>query len=115
MIDTMKIPAINTRYTSFKQRIDDEYVLGYDDEISQKYRDHIREHISSYAMPYQSIYETSGRKSEREMDDMLKSWGVKVRVVDCEKIYDLPVNVLMITDNACRGRSLANQPDSLKD
>ncbi len=111
----MKITPISN-FIAFKSNIyDDENVLGFDDEISRQNRKFIREHYDEYRMPYQSIYENEGRKTEYQMDVLLKTLMNKPRKVDYHTMMGLPVcNVRLIGNNSYRGATLSDHPELLK-
>ena len=85
----MKVSYINTyKAPNFKsQNPDNEFVIGYDDEISKLRREYIREHYYNNVMPYQSIYEREKRLDEFELNKLIGSLlGKKVntRVITVE-------------------------------
>lgn len=111
----MKITPIS-KFITFKSNVyDDENILGFDDEVSRERRNFIREHYNEYKMPYQSIYENEGRKTEYQMDVLLKTLINKPRKVDYKTMMSLPVyNVHPIGNNSYRGATLSDNPKSLK-
>lgn len=110
----MKVYPISNMLTFHSKVQDDEFVLGFDDEISKKRRDIIREHFDSYQMPYYSIYEKEPRKTEYEMDTLLKTMINKPKKVDYKTMMTIPVfNVMPIGDNSYRGATLAYKPNCL--
>lgn len=106
-----------SNFIQFKSKIqDDENVLGFDDDISRENRNFIREHYYQYKMPYQSIYENEGRKSDYQMDALLKTLINKPRKVDDDSIMAgvKAYNLHSIGNNSYRGSTLSNSPSSLK-
>ena len=111
---TMRIYPISHKLTFQSKVQDDEFVLGFDDEISKQRRDIIREHFDHYRMPYYSIYEKEPRKTEYEMNTLLKIMMNKPKKVDYETMFSIPVsNVRPIGNNSYRGATLAYKPDCL--
>lgn len=100
----------------FKSNIqDDENVLAFDDEISRQRRQYIREHYTAYTMPFQSIYENEPRKTEYQMQALLKPLLNKPPKVDGESIMGLPVaNISQIGENSYRGATLVDHPEYLQ-
>ena len=62
-------PLNNLNFKSYFDR----HVIGYDDEISKKKRNMIREHYNSWHMPYQSLYEEQPRLSEYELGVLINT------------------------------------------
>lgn len=88
-------------------------VFGYDDGISQKRRNFIQEHYNSWAMPYQSIYESEKRLEEFELKQLLSAYNKKC--VNSSLIKNLPLrNVEKISETSYRGSSAIRNLDSLK-
>lgn len=111
----MKITPISN-FIAFKSHIkDDENILGFDDDISGERRNFIREHYYEYKMPYQSIYENEGRKTEYQMQVLLNSLLGKPRKIDEETLMGLNIpNLQSIGENSYRGASLVGKPNYLK-
>ncbi len=104
----MKISVIQNvqpTFTSIKTN-NEPQVFGYDDTVSQLRRNYIREHYSSYVMPYQSIYESQGRLSEYELNKMLKSLVARPNLVSKEEMKNIPLTgIEAINENSYRGCS----------
>lgn len=67
----MKISPIPASSLKFTSSMDDENILGYDDEISRNRRQLIRNHNNQF-IDY-SVYDTSGRLTEYELDKLIGS------------------------------------------
>ena len=90
-------------------------VIAYDDSVSKAKRDYIREHYNSYAMPYQSIYETEGRMSEYELNKLLKRLTHRPNYISHKKMQNIPLTgVEMINENSYRGCSPMANLESVK-
>ena len=88
-------------------------VLGYDDSISSARRESIREHLEDRTgLGYLNYYELP--KSEYEMEQMLKSWGLKIDKVTKEITIPPYLNVISLGNNNFRG-ALPENPQAYKD
>lgn len=114
----MRINNIQNVQPTFTSRVrtnNEPEVFGYDDEISQLRRNYIREHYNSYVMPYQSIYETEGRKSEYELNKMLKALLSRPNHVSNSAMQNIPLTgVEAINKTSYRGCSPMADLSSLK-
>ena len=109
----MKINEIGQTYKPQFKANNDFHVLGYDDEESQIKRDYIREWHDKQYMPYQSIYEKEGRKSEFELKLLINDLVQKPLDVNYGKISNLELQNLRIVENSIyRGAMVA--PDELE-
>lgn len=101
----MKVTQLKgTQLTFNANYLNDDNVLGYDDEISKSRREFIRDHYYTYKMPYQSIYETEGRLSEYQLNNLIKTLNNKPRQVDYSLVRGLPIpNIRPIGNNSYRG------------
>ena len=109
----MKINAIGQTYKPQFKANNDFHVFGYDDEESQIKRDYIREWHDKQYMPYQSIYEKEGRKSEFELKLLINDLVQKPLDVNYGKISNLELQNLRIVENSIyRGAMVA--PDKLE-
>lgn len=101
----------------FKSRhIDDENIIGYDDETSQNTRNILREWHETYYMPYQSIYEKEHRLTDYQLGQLIKPLTNKPKVVDYNTILSLPIYNVKPVDskqNCFRGATLVNHSDCL--
>ena len=109
----MKINAITPQYKPHFKANNDFHVLGYDDEESQIKRDYIREWHDRQYMPYQSIYEKEGRKSEFELKLMINDLVQKPLEVNHEQIFGLGLpNSRTLQNGIFRGAMI--KPDELE-
>ena len=109
----MKINAIGQTYKPQFRANNDFHVFGYDDEESQIKRDYIREWHDKQYMPYQSIYEKEGRKSEFELKLMINDLVQKPLKINNEKIFELDLqNLRKLQNSIYRGAMVA--PDELE-
>ncbi len=77
-------------------------VMGYDDPISSKRREIIREHLEEKTgLVYQQYYGLP--KSDYEMNQMLKSWGLKIDNITKEIIIPDDLNFIALGNNNFRG------------
>ena len=101
----MRINSISQNY-SFKSNLGhklpkDGIVTGYDDSSSKLKRESIREHLMNTAMlNYSDIY--GMRKTDSEMDRMLKSWGLKTDKVADKIIVPEDLNSTPLGNNNFR-------------
>ena len=109
----MKINAITPQYKPHFKANNDFNVFGYDDEVSQTKRDYIREWHDNQFMPYQSIYEKEGRKSEFELKFMINDLVQKPLEVNHEQIFGLGLpNSRTLQNGIFRGAMI--KPDELE-
>lgn len=106
----MKINSIQNvvtpTFTAKNRTNDTENIVGYDDEVSQLRRNYIREHYNSYTMPYQSIYESEGRMSEYQLNNLLKTLTKRTNYTSNQKMQNIPLTgVEAINENSYRGCS----------
>lgn len=94
----MNILPIKMHNTSFKSYVDDG-IIAYDDSVSQAGRKYIREHYSSWYLPYQSIYDNSHRMSEYQIKQLTNDW---------EKYHD--IQLIDKDNNIYRGQTLVEKP-----
>lgn len=88
-------------------------VMGYDDSISSARRASIREHLEERTgLGYLDYYELP--KSEYEMEQMLKSWGLKIDKITKKIIIPPYLNVISLGNNNFRG-ALPENPQAYKD
>ena len=107
----------NKGLESLEQKLNscDFNVFGYDDFESQERREFIREHYLSQVMPYYSIYETQGRKTEQQMKDLIKILKGKPKILDYALITGEKIaNLDRVGKNSLRGESLVYKPEVLK-
>jgi len=97
----MKINAITSQYKPQFKANNDFHIFGFDDETSQAKREYIREWHDKQFMPYQSIYEKEGRKSEFELKYLISDLVRKPVSVNNEKI-----NKLGLSNLACEGKTI---------
>ena len=101
----MKINCVSHNFT-FKSDIpklpEKGIVTGFDDSVSSQRRESIREHLETQArLVYQKYYELP--KSDDEMEQMLKSWGLKVNHTTKEIIIPPDLNFISLGNNNFRG------------
>ena len=88
---------------SFKGNDSEWHVFGID-EGGQTKRDYIRDWREETYFPYQSIYETQGRKSEFELNKMISDLIRKSDRVDDKRMQQIPLyNLDIVSDNIYRG------------
>lgn len=71
MININLTPCRNN-YISFKAKEVDDDSCGFDDEVSKKRRDYIRQSYESCHLPYYDILENNGRLSEYQLSALIK-------------------------------------------
>lgn len=77
-------------------------IMGYDDSISSKRRESIREHLESETgLAYLDYYELP--KSDYAMEQMLKSWGLKTDKITKEITIPPYLNFIALGNNNFRG------------
>jgi len=105
----MNINKLPSQYPpNFKQN-NSWRILGYDDEPSQIKRNYIRQWHESHYMPYQSIYEKEGRKSEFELQKMLSYLVKKTTTVNNEKLNKVGLqNLKTVSENIYRGAMITS-------
>ena len=109
----MKINAITSQYKPQFKANNDFHIFGFDDETSQAKREYIREWHDKQYMPYQSIYEKEGRKSEFELKLMINDLVQKPLKINNEKIFELDLqNLRKLQNSIYRGAMVA--PDELE-
>ena len=104
-------PTFTAQYHADKES----KVLAYDDEVSRLRRNYIREHYNSYVMPYQSIYESEGRMSEYQLNNLLKSLTKRPNRTTNQKMQNIPLTgIEAINENSYRGCSPMANLQSVK-
>ena len=100
------IPSISHSSHSKHMPNNETNVIGYDDDVSRLRRNYIREHYNTYKMPYQSIYESEGRMSEYQLNNLLKQLNHRPNYVSDKKMQNIPLTgIEMINKNSYRGCS----------
>ena len=99
----MNITPVNIKsYTPNFKSYTDDCIIGFDDSISQKRRNFIREHYNSWHMPYHSIY-----NSEHKLTD----YQMKILIENFEKYHDIQkIN----GTNIYRGQTLVDKPEYIE-
>ena len=103
----MKVNSVIKNQYEYKPRFrgsnNDWQVFGID-EGGQVKRDYIRQWHYEHYMPYQSIYETEGRKSDYEVERMISDLIRKPVKVNDEMVQSLNLyNLDFVGDNSFRG------------
>lgn len=98
----MNISPINYIHkTAFKSYTDDG-IIGYDDSISEKKRNLMREHYYKWTMPFYNIYEKGHR---------LTNYQIALYLADLEKNHDIQK---IEGTNIYRGQTLFEKPERLQ-